>query len=1282
MPIQRGFYSTLPGLNTSDNILNLPEGSLTKALNVTIIKENIIEPRHGIPPLRVNLASGSTFNDWSVLDIKRPTPVSISMFSGTFPWTLTIPNHGMRLNDILSLSLISGALPTGYTAGNPITVASVVDVNTVTVTVTGLSSITSSDPTSVYELEFNKRSENLLNMFYWRDGSTDRYVAVSRNNVNSFRTYFIRPQDYYNPSDTTTYVTIREAVSSITSSVFKYPRFITSDKGLYVSEAGQWFAIRSQTFPPVAPTTETIKQPLLSIVNLQIVNDTQNAWLLPGYAIRVKAVSSKILVNGSEVEGAPTDFTELRNLTGVAQSVTISVQANAQNTAVSIYRTKQYLIPGKKLVNNVFVNNNSEPEVDYFLAGTLVTNISIGSPFWFGVAQLNFNDDIIIGTGELYTNGGYEGDTGANMDMPLCNDAYNFKGHTFFADVLNKPSAKLSLLSLQATTTPSTIALNGQTLTLGSTTYTFQDRVWGTNLFGPVTVENNPPATLGDVSQAYYGAGFGIFNLTTKQYIAPGGSGTVLPTKRVRILAYDAATNTGDVVPDGNVTAAAKIMTAVINYDITSLDVNFEKFNVPGGGMAYLGNNHTSNTIGTLLFRYNAVERIPGGVKFTNVTEIAGQLITPLSANPHYVYYIPGTAVQNLPLYLGSGKIGVNDTVGNASYSAYYSLIPSKNRYGLPIAAVNTLAVNALISGSLGGEYLSSNVVTQGAMDRSASQLVDDTAENLSRTVNSTQTTYTAIKIPGEVGAVTIRDNNYISVTARVGNINIGAKFDPPLTLSNQILSDTSKTRVKNGVCISKQGIPESVALDSINSPVLAGNSQNRVVKLASLKDTLYFFKENEGVYACSVQAGAGKFPSAVVNEIAPFDLTIKPIAPESIRIADDQIIYLADKGFVRIRNGRNEIISTPIDIEVKISSTRTPDLDKVVAYVDHVKRLYVCHIPWTNVNGRGTTYIYNIATEMWSTSDVEFDWGISDNIGRVTTITTDYRLSGDPVQQDAINGAAIPSNRPKLTQYFRQEQLTGRVIDGVVTSIYDPVITVDGDTVNVLQSAVNILNSSFDQFDERIQGFTTAVLNSPTSVTLTRTRTQYGTDSEYNLKLWIQRLREKQLYYKTTWNNVPFTSVPVTLTQSIVTPTSVNITFALPSTTESVVLDPILDQLLVGVNTDIEFAPYHLGSPQTLKQFSEAQFHYQDRLEPQSLPLILNGQFAVDNQPAFGTNTRITRKSVVSGVYRFMVPVDSIRGRYLRVKIRHDYPENYFALCGVSIVVRNTPSTNTVSKA
>lgn len=1289
--LNKSFYSTFPGLNTASNVLNLAEGSLTKALNVTIVKENVIEPRHGIPPWSIGRVLGST-TLWPELLVRAPRVIYSTDLA---PGVVNLTNLNVRVGDVLSLHLLTGTLPGSYTEGNPITVYSVPDANSALVT--GYGSIPAG--VNTYELRYNYKNERFQNIFHWKVDSTSRYVTTSRTTDNTFTTYLIKPNNYLDLTSLTEYVASgTRTYSSVGSAVFKYPRYITSNKGLYISELGGWVVVREPTFPGLV--VETLKQPFVVITSGVTKNDTANNWLRPGNAIRIKAVASKILAEGSELESAPSQYFEVKNTTGIPQIVHIEVSSTSPTETINIYRTKQYALATTTVVNGVAVYTETSPEVDYYLTASTSTS-STGS---FGdrlfSLDLIFNDDLIIGQGQLYTNINEEGDDNANQIPPICNDAYSFKGHTFFADILGRPTAPMTLLSLQATSSPVTAALDGKNIIINGNTVTFRN-------FSYVTT-NNPLEAIVEINpDGFLGNGYGLFigsGVTSSgQYYAPGAS-TLANRVKLTTYAYDAATGKGDAVPDGQlpqlpVTNSYDGTTGELKVQIDVANFNFAKFDVVGGGYVFTKIDVRTDNLYSMLFKYTSIVRDPATanqVIFKGARQVdayfgyPGDLCPPVTPISQVVnmYYIAGASINTLPLYLGSGS--QNDPYfgsGDITRFKYLSLVPSKKRPQSPIAVLKQ-SIETSFAGTATGVPLMAtwevDAIPVGATDRSNTQLIDDTVANLVRAYNNVYSYSGDILIKNqlEAGSFTITDLRLEPVTVRVSDATIGAKFSPVLTTSDVTLIDSSKTRVKNGICISKQGNPEQVPLSMILAPEPVGNSQNRIMKMASLKDTMFFFKENEGVYSCSIQAGTAKFPSAILNEVVPFDLTIKPIAAESIRIIDDQIIYLSDKGFVRIQNGRHQVISDAIDVDVKINSSRSPDMDKVVAYIDPVKRLYVCHIPMTNINGTGITYVFNLKSELWSTSDVQFDWGVSDNIGRVSTISTDYRLAADPVAQYAVDGASTASGRPVLSQYFRQEQLTGRITDGVVTVIYDPVVSGSGDQVSILQQAVNVLNSSFDQFDERVIGFTSATLNGLSTITVTRSAAQFGASQDYDLRFFCQRLMSKQLYFKTTFNGVPFTNVPVTPVSAVVSNTLVTFTFALPTYTTSVTLDESDDMLMVGVNTDLEFAPYHLGSPQTLKQFSEAQIHYQDRVEPNSLPLILEASFAVDNQSAFSAKTRLTRALTYSGVYRFLIPIEATRGRYLRIRLQHNTPENYYQIVGLMVCTKLTPSTNTVSKS
>lgn len=1286
MPLSKTFFSTFPGLNTSDSRYRLPEGSFTKALNVTIIKQDMVEPRHGMPPWDVFRYDENAPLRYELANY-APRTVTIEDFSQVGPdFFITIDNPGWNQGDTIALEALAGDLPTGFPPVGGVQVGPKIGTNKYQ-----LINMTSIAATagSKYLITSRNNHENVMqNMFYWRNGVVERYIVMSKNSTqygtsDLWTTYLIDPPDYFNPAEVARYNKIRESYIDRTIEVpFSYPRYIESNKGLYISEPTKWICLRKPTFPTITP--EFIKQDSPIITDTSVEDDVANNWLNPGYAVKVKLVSNQILDDGAELEGRPTDAVEIANNSGVPQIVAVAYKVTTNMDSVLIYRTKQYQISGPTIVKDgVTIPFASVPEVDYRLAAT-----STAATLVPGVTyrtSLTFGDGIVGTAGDLYTNLYKEGDVGGNMDMPACGDAYVYKGHTFFSDTLTLPQTFFSILSLQATAgSPSTPALAGHTVEFSYSvfgvdyplTLAFRNQPYPSSPFGaPVIVATNPSPTLG--------GGYGLFD--EGQYVAPGASGTANTGLIVTIVPYNAVTKKGDVVPNG--TSGNKPAIVANDLDIVSVDVDFSKFNVVGGGFLFVSGLDVVNTVS--LISYASVEKTPTGIKFKTVKVVGGDTMLATSAEDIAIYYIPGTTIKNLPLYLGSGALSGDFTLGDGTRSPYFSLLPSRRRPDTVVASVNTLAIGSVTAAS-GGNYMTASAEPRGATDRGNSQLIQATAESLARAINLYGGGSLTARIAEGVGQISITGDTYGLIKARVPDVpdpdnpglfldSIGGKFNPSLTNTFQTLSNPAKERSKNGVIVAKQGVPEQVPFSSYTVPQPVGNSQNRIRRMASLKDQIYFFKENEGIYTCDADAGNGEFGEAFFKAISPLDLTIKLIAPESLQSIDEQLIFLSNKGFARLQYGRVDLISVPIDIEVKINSARCPNLELVSSYVDPVKRLYICNIPDTTIEGTGVTYVYNLNSSQWTTSDVEFNWGVTDNIGRASLICTDYRIKDDPTNQRSLDTSDKIRPKQLLAQYLRQESLTGRELEGIVTNDFDPVISNPGEELIVLRQAVNISNSAFDQYDEKIVGFSNITINGLTSVTLTRTSLQQGLKRDYSLRWWTQRLKGKKLFLKTFWNGLGDENIPVTLLDSGETATENFITVSLPPKTTSMAINTSTDQILVGVNAVMEIAPFYFQAPQFLKQWSEGQFHFQNRLEPQSLPIILNVSYAVDDQAGWTKVTSIDRRLLVSGIYRALIPLEATRGRYLRIKVEHNIPENYFQFQGVTLSIRNTSSVKSV---
>lgn len=1305
------FISNFPGLNTATNVLTLPEGSNVATSNVIFNYSNIINPRHGLPPWQVaevDTSDTKTGRYFGVGPSILLTPANVNIVTDTFTNIV-----GDSLADQQQISFVSE----GTTIPSPLVAGTnyfVLFTSSTTFQVSATFQGPAIDITSAGTDNFRIiLDQTYVNLYYWKTLVSETYIVALKQGNGDASFVEIKPQDYTNPASVAEYrgLSTTDPVPVLYVSVdphlplspFKFPRYLQTNNGLYISSTTGWQVVRSSDFP----NTEIAKANIANsvVVKAEFANDDANNWFADNNAVTFIVVAVRTLANNVEIEGFPSNAFEVINRTGRRRILNVTLHSDA-GQKVRLYRTAQYsldqtVINADGTVKHIIAQK--VPTVYLQACGDTTLDPTTGT----GTVSVLFNDSVIGSTGiaqSLYIGTDRFGIASAFNAPPICSDAVEFKGHAFYADILTQPTGELEILSLNATDNPSTAALNSHDIIIGPQTFTFVSRdfkqLYNPTVASSLPYEINPPATLGSTG-TNYGDGYGFFNAELG-YIAAGSSVTSTPPVNMRVTAvpYEPNAQIGDATPDGyskgganNLVISGSTLTVTIS---TTHQFNVPAFVAPGIVLLTTPQEATVCSI----FKYTSVEinsTDPTKVDFLGFSNAYGDVLAGAYSEVFALWYVPGTGTEDIALYLGAGKIqddnsggtGNTDTYGDATRPAYLTPVVPRQRFTQPVAILNSANVGATFTtiGPITTRYFTVNPITLGATDRSMTTLTDITMQNLARWINTNAMTgplFFAQLNPSFANTIFISSLTYgpINISVDASSPGIGAKFNPTLSAVPIDISAFSNPRIKNGLAGSALGFPEQVPLSS--TTINVGSSGNRIIRIAATKDDLYCFKEREGVFRIVVQEGTIVNPIPKVQQALPLDLTAIPVASEAIQVLDDHVYFLTDRGFCRVINQQVQFISAPIEQDVKTATARTPTFDGIRSFIDRAKRIYVCTFPRTNVDGTGTTFVFNTKTEMWSTFTTSFDWVVTDVIGRQTALTDDYLIKGQPIlTTKQLNASNFDSRFIRVWQYLRQEQFTGQETDNVYDTGFNQVIDTFGNDVTIQVGTFNVVDSSFDQFDEIMLGFTTATLSGG-NIVLTRTK---GASPNYPhipgnyFNEFVNRLRNEQLYYRTTVNNVENVIIPVTFSTVVDNSGTSGITL-IPFTSNLIItLTAADDAIMVGVNTRLDFVPFHNSTPETLKMFSKFMCHYQDRPEANSLPSTLYLSFKVDNQPQFSDQTIFDTVVVGRTIYETLIPLTATRGRFLSARVEHNQPLEYWSLNGAAFVYRETGSSRVSTK-
>ncbi len=280
----------------------------------------------------------------------------------------------------------------------------------------------------------------------------------------------------------------------------------------------------------------------------------------------------------------------------------------------------------------------------------------------------------------------------------------------------------------------------------------------------------------------------------------------------------------------------------------------------------------------------------------------------------------------------------------------------------------NTIVMSANATGSTAG--VTFTISTGGT----PAQNIFDTAESLVRIINrnATNTTVYAYYIsnPSELpGQILIEERGLggasfaFTVSAR------GVAFNPVLPTSGVTVS-SSNDDFQDAIMISKPGQAEAVPLINIRR---VGSANNPVRRVRKLRNTLFIFKEREGIYRMT-----GTDPSNF--EVELFDSSAKLIAPDSVDVVNNEIWCLCDQGVTVVTETGVSVVTRPI--EDLVTDIFGPALTQVQYYSWGIgyetDRKYILNTVQTNSEtSTSQAFVFNVFTRAWTRWPVSFSAGI-----------------------------------------------------------------------------------------------------------------------------------------------------------------------------------------------------------------------------------------------------------------------------------------------------------------
>lgn len=296
----------------------------------------------------------------------------------------------------------------------------------------------------------------------------------------------------------------------------------------------------------------------------------------------------------------------------------------------------------------------------------------------------------------------------------------------------------------------------------------------------------------------------------------------------------------------------------------------------------------------------------------------------------------------------------------------------SKHRKTLTILSVggsdgiqtgDTLTIAGVTYTAAASETIASGefaVVTGGT----PAQNIADTAASLIRVINryasNTEVNAALLSGPNDLpGQILLEEEGIGGSAFAITSSNTRKAYNPTLPTSGTSVSSTNDD-FQHQIMFSKTDENEAVPLVNYR---FAGSPNNPIRRIKKLRNTLFIFKENEGIFKMT---GTGPSDFAVEE----FDSSAKLLAPDSVVVVNNQIWCLCDQGVTIVTETGVSTATRPIEdlIGAQFGAALT-----ALKYYSHAAayesdRKYILF----TVSSSGDTYatqafVFNVFTKSWT---------------------------------------------------------------------------------------------------------------------------------------------------------------------------------------------------------------------------------------------------------------------------------------------------------------------------
>lgn len=203
-------------------------------------------------------------------------------------------------------------------------------------------------------------------------------------------------------------------------------------------------------------------------------------------------------------------------------------------------------------------------------------------------------------------------------------------------------------------------------------------------------------------------------------------------------------------------------------------------------------------------------------------------------------------------------------------------------------------------------------------------------------------------------------------IEALASSSTVGGAFDPtlPTTYDDSVVSDNDD--LPNGFFSSKISEPEAVPTTNF---FVVGSKTKAIQRVVALRDSLIVIKE-DGVYRVT-----GDTVSSF--SITTLDNTVFCVAPKSVALINNQIIFLSNQGFCLVTESSVQIISRKIEDVITPIVGKSNIADETFGVAYESDRHYLVSTLLPNSSSAAVVYVYNILTNAWTTWTNTFDGGV-----------------------------------------------------------------------------------------------------------------------------------------------------------------------------------------------------------------------------------------------------------------------------------------------------------------